>query len=401
MSNVYLEFSKIYLEPKKDLFELKESKEKVKIYPNKTHTAQRELYDLTKSKNWKPWNYMIDKRPNPELNYKLKPDVKYIERANTFKSTSHHGQRKLCLSEIQMFNKDFQDNFKGKFPDSSQKATVVYVGSAEGYHLPVLFNEYENYVDNWILYDPNYFKFDMESFNQKKVLVDRRNQYFTDETAKELKKELKKSHKGKRIYFICDIRAINSNEGIRKNMLEQRDWVLRIKPDVSFLKMRYLWSYEGDKYPESYGKYLPGKMFMQIFHGPTSTEMRLLTYRKQIEKKEFTNYSHVEMERKNFWHNIHTRVCDYSHPGKFPAIALGYCNCYDCTGESWILNDYLKCKNIPCTKDNFRDLVKKIDKFSLHTVAEYMPYTFYQKYAKDNNVKCYYIRNQCKWNIKK
>jgi hypothetical protein len=149
-------------------------------------------------------------------------------------------------------------------------------------------------------------------------------------------------------------------------MMNQKRWVEIINPDVSYLKLRYLWKENGVD-PKNYGSYLTGKVLMQAFPGPVSTEMRLLSYNKN------KNLEHSEVEYSCFTHNLITRVQNYEYPENYPADLHNNCKCYDCTFQAWVLNDHFEIKGIERTRENYIEKIKMFDKFLSYSIKEVMP----------------------------
>ena len=217
------------------------------------------------------------------------PRDKYRRRECELKSANHWGQRKLLMSEIE---------FLLQFAD--QTPNVLYVGAAPGDHSLILMKMFPHMIMH--MYDTQPFA--MRPNSQFIQFAE----YFTDAHAERYAED------GKDWLFICDIRGfrkfndkyINSaheNESvIAEDMVDQEEWAYTIKPRASLLKFRLGWD-------DKMSRYMDGKILIQIWHGLTSTEMRLLSERQPDGKMPpRRQYSNKLYEDQCYKHNIEIRV---------------------------------------------------------------------------------------------
>jgi cap2 methyltransferase len=266
----------------------------------------------------------IDGKDNTNIMRKLK----YRQReGGEVKLAMHFGQRKLLLTEI-----EFLTNC-GNLSD-----TVVYVGSAPGYHIKLLTKYFPNH--KFELYDPS--KFGIDQTNNVKI----HQLLFTDAIAQ--------NYVGKGILFISDIRTDMHKyteeweEEIIDNMNTQKKWVEIINPKMAMLKFRL-------PYNPGITKYFSGKIYFQPWVGQSSTETRLIT-----NGKEYTLYDNTDYEQILYRHNRITRNQKFDH--QYTKIeGLDYC--YDCKAEIEILIRYInlcKLKKMIKSEDKNEMILKKI-----------------------------------------
>lgn len=194
----------------------------------------------------------------------------------------HLGQIKLLYSEILFLTKCSKPNNK-----------VLYVGSAEGYHIAFLADMFpELHFDLW---DPG--KFSVEP--RKNITI--YNKFFTDDIALKYKKQ------GHNILFMSDMRTLEigkfkNEEDIHKadeiiitDMNNQMKWVQMIKPIYAYLKFRL-------PYEKPTMEYLNGTIYLQPY-SPFSTESRLLTNNYD----NLVTYDAVENDEKMAYFNTFIR----------------------------------------------------------------------------------------------
>ena len=228
----------------------------------------------------------------------------------------HWGQKKLLLSEIQ-----FLTNVCKKLNTKSLKDyAVVYVGAADGFHFPILYNLFPELI--WILYDPG--KFSKESYmHPQKQKVKIFNQFFTDETIK----HAQQNAENRKILFISDIRVTPKDEQVYVDMINQARWGTSIDADFMLLKFRLPYN-EPDTFKpinivdlklnknfinnnDLIAKdtiYLKGDVFLQLYHPQYSTELRLFVEKNTNNKYDLQNYDYIEIENKIFNYNTEIRL---------------------------------------------------------------------------------------------
>lgn len=258
----------------------------------------------------------IDKLP--KINRIMTSEMKRLKYhsniTHDLKNIIHQGQRKLLLSEIE---------FLTLYHHLAK--TVLYVGSAAGFHLPLLSNLFPEH--KFILYDPA--KFSNKLFNIPSFEI--HNELFTDDEAK------KYINWDGGLLFISDIRNGDDDADIfEKNVLDDMDsqkrWVNIIKPVMSSLKMRL--SYKPGK-----TLYFDGDLYIQAFPPISSTETRLFTNgSNEIE------YDNTLYEEQMFYFNNQTRLGWYDNP----INCIGIDNCYDCMAQTHIIFEYLSVMNKQC-----------------------------------------------------
>jgi hypothetical protein len=151
----------------------------------------------------------------------------YNKEAMDFQYKCHWGQKKLLLSEIQFLTKVCQKlNIK-----KLNNYAVVYIGSAAGYHLPILYNLFPELL--WLLYDPAPFSKEANKHsNKSKVKIF--NMFFTDDTIKHVLNNVE----NKKILFISDIRLAPEEESVMLDMINQVRWGTQLNADFMYLKFK-------------------------------------------------------------------------------------------------------------------------------------------------------------------
>lgn len=149
----------------------------------------------------------------------------YIGSKQLPRTTIHWGQMKLFLSTL---------HFLLNYCPKMKKVNILYVGSAEGYNIPILVNMFPNTF--WYLIDPR-DKYDKRLYKMKrvkKIIID----YFTNDMAHQMKNKLKKHL----LLFITDIRTVSGEmikeEDIDIDMKLQLEWYYILNPDYSQFKFR-------------------------------------------------------------------------------------------------------------------------------------------------------------------
>lgn len=288
--------------------------------------------------------------------------LKYEEQGRATKSI-HWGQRKLLISEIEFFTLYLDKSIKDPL--------CVYVGAACGSHIPILSNMFPSL--RFHLYDPN--KFTIVETDRIKIYDD----YFTDKIAK--------TYAGRNnVFFISDIRTVDSKENVKKALEEvgitkydrngkpegpydlikkaktkstemneagiwedmevQQNWVLTINPVHALLKFRLPWpqEYVDEEPVDRTVSYLKGTLFWQPWVGQNSTETRLKPVKNSKGKYEKADWSIVEYEQWCAFHNkidrgeiIYRNIfTDTVEPILFPELL----NDYDSVAEAYLLKMY-------------------------------------------------------------
>jgi len=274
----------------------------------------------------------------------------------------HWGQRKLLLSEIQFFTNIFNKI------NSYNNYIVVYIGSADGTHLPILFKLFPDL--EWLLYDPNPFNPLIKKYNKVKIF----NQFFLDTTIP----HVIKNSNNKKILFISDIRVTTKDEQVMNDMINQARWGTLLKADFMLLKFRLPYNEPNSFIPKNitdlkldktinyisnphfianHTIYLKGKIYLQLYHPQYSTELRLFV-EKTNNSYELDNYNYTDIENKIFNYNSEVRpffinVKEYDFLNIIPGFDISIENIME---YHIIFNYYKIVKNI----DNKNIIIKKL-----------------------------------------
>ena len=218
------------------------------------------------------------------------------------------GQMKLLLHEI-WFLTHFAD------PIKHANSIVIYVGAAEGTHIPFLVQMFP-WISQWHLYDPRSFTFDQPGqqgqigeWSNRVILHTGDNGKFTDQIAQEWLQQT--IQEDRYIFFITDIRdlgmtddvvpgvhlsqveqTLESNRLVDIDMRTQQQWYEILQPRIAKASLKFRLPYpisqkewedsgraeENPYEPESFYEYLYGYMFKQPFTRPGSTETRLIPH---------------------------------------------------------------------------------------------------------------------------
>ena len=237
--------------------------------------------------------------------------------------TIHHGQRKLFVQELQLFNETLKVD---------QEATVLYAGSAPGLHIPYLVKCFPKI--KFILWDPASFI----PIENSEI----HNDFFTDEVAQ--------SYAEKVDYFISDIRIGANTEGetwspsfeaqVLSDMHAQERWTRIIRPRIaSLLKNRFPYIINGE--PKKY-KYMKGRIMMQTWASKSSTETRLLSTPEDYDID--VEYDNVHYENYCAYHNLIIRqwvTFGLGLDGHTFGVR-GFDRCFDCANEYTAWSIYVK-----------------------------------------------------------
>ena len=266
---------------------------------------------LTKSKRLnyhRNVNFSTIYKTIPETIYNIPNNYTYNDDALDHQTKCHWGQKKLLLSEIQFFTR-ICETLQIK---SLEEYAVVYIGSAGGHHLPILYNLFPDLI--WLLYDPAPYSDVVMKHQNKDKSVFVYNMFFTDKTLE----HVKKNSQGRKILFISDIRVENKEENIIKDMRDQAFWGMELNAPYMLLKFRLPYE-ELDSIPKSNKQlnlnekyisnpnfitnkknnmiYLKGDVYLQIFPPPYSGELRLFVEQKD-NKYEFVEYDYLDIENR-------------------------------------------------------------------------------------------------------
>ena len=241
---------------------------------------------------------------SPSMEYQPKNNPGNLDNKNNYKS----GQRKLLVSEIQFLTK------YGHLSD-----TVIYIGSAPGYHLNILIESFKN-IKKWIFFDPYY------TIINKTENIQINRQLFDKETANK--------YKSLNALLICDIRSYNksikqpidlSDKTIIKDMQLQKEIVQNGNFIMCSLKFRLPWNLGTSTY------YFDGELYTQSWTGEYSPELRLFT-----DGKTYKYYNHKKIDNQMYYYNKITRLLSFEILKKYEK------NDYDQMNEYKIIYDYMK-----------------------------------------------------------
>lgn len=292
----------------------------------------------------------------PRLVKDIPDKFNYNEDARDFQTRCHWGQKKLLLTEIQFLTQVC------KKVKSLSEYTIVYIGSADGRHFPIVYNMFPGLV--WLLYDPNKFSKGVMNHPDINKSIFVYNMFFTDETISHVK-----SHsKSRKILFISDIRVMPSEEAVMVDMINQAKWSMALGADFMMFKFRLPYTTkENPVIPKTIKDlridsklvanpniiaqkdemlYLKGDMFLQVYPPIHSTEVRLHVEKSRDGKYELATYNYKDIEEKMFYYNTYMRGVNDVDDAKNNIYDLEYIPGYDtsleCLMEYNIINDYLR-----------------------------------------------------------
>lgn len=308
----------------------------------------------------------------------IKNKLHYVDGVRIFRTSTHIGQRKLFLSELQFLT--------GTTQSGQQSMICVYAGAAPSNHTGYLSSLFPNV--KFILVDPNPF----DVFEAKPIVLQSSNDPPVDDLrAKEL---IQKALDGRdRIYIINDLFTINiaraiaelipevyfisdirTNVGVGEdkpdvtdilwNLSQQYNWMKIMNPKMSMLKFRHPFYQEdpaifarkvneqpykadfdmskefGLDFAENYKTkklvYWDGTINIQAFPGPSSTETRLITDAKSLRDWG----THYDYEDRLFYYNNIER-CYGHHVNDNADPKLGFDHCNDCALENLLWKNYI------------------------------------------------------------
>lgn len=293
-----------------------------------------DLEDVELYKEFKqPENYYLDEKSH-----------KSEYNSSCILSNVHWGQLKLFCSELFMFT-----NFLKK----DRQYDIVYIGAAPGNHLVLLADLFPKLIFH--LYDSENFDKRLEKVKNVKIY-----QKYFDSNDVEL-------WKGKDIVLISDIRTLTYNpsdndddgrvineKNVWKDMTMQQSWIEVLKPIVSLIKFRLPFAYDFIMKEGKTRNYLNGKVCLQVYNKPTSSETRLLV--TEIEHKD---WDLKDYEEKLYYHNCVTRNKNrYFNPidgsKNFIYGKRGLFNDFDSTYFSVIVLEYMKKYMVVFTYNDFK-----------------------------------------------
>ena len=271
----------------------------------------KEFYDLSVQNL--PF-FRIEKDNMPKLPYREL-------NLNNLRSTRHIGQRKLLLSEIEFITLMYQ---KYKL-NNKKKVILLYVGSAPGYHIPILVKLFPNLY--FYLYDPE--PFTIKDNTHIKII----NNFFMN---KDIEKFYKKALK-KPLLFVSDIRDPfydkEKTDQLQNDMRLQQDWAIGIKPLGAMFKFRLLFN-------NDFTNYLFGESYLPVWGPLETTETRLICNKDNTENwTKYKLYSNKDHEQRMFYFNNCYRMNLFNHN---VFNVPGICHCFDCTSEVVIMSLYMK-----------------------------------------------------------
>jgi hypothetical protein len=319
----------------------------------------------------------------------IKEELPYKSNSKIKKFSSHIGQRKLLMNEIQ---------FLTKIKSSKKQQYCVYAGSAPGhktYYLSTLFPDIK-----FILVDPNEFNlminiktshrsqkhkdivhmssgyptksntmsFTIDGIRDSNYRIFILEEYMTNELAKKFK-ELNP-------YFISDIRSnlfnldYPTDFDLYFNSAMMFNWICTMRPRLAMLKIRMPYETDGkdetvkkkiedikkEKYIQeefkiaekngidflsdyTLGKFRYSKsdIYIQPWQPQSSEELRM--YIKKNNILDIIEYSISQIENKMFYYNSIDRMWVH-HKNPNASKQLNFCHCNDCSLENKIWKDY-------------------------------------------------------------
>jgi hypothetical protein len=272
------------------------------------------------------------------------PAKPYETRRNEFKRALHWGQLKLMLTEIEFLTLVMKEYDESK---DTRPIYFVYAGAAPGDHTPYLHKLFNNV--HFELYDPNPFS---KLLSKKHDMISTHVQFFTDDTA-----EYWKDQKDKYVVFCSDIRTEPAtDENVVENMKMQLKWWKIMQPQLSMFKFRLPWG-------EGFTEYPQGKIYIQPYPGPTSTETRLIVKAGA----DIIKYDNKKYESQLFHHNTVMRYVLYDCVlGELDLEHDHLDNCYDCVSFINIVEEYLRYMKQDINKETIYHLVQEIQNNITH-----------------------------------
>lgn len=259
----------------------------------------------------------------------MAPYAPFVHSCKT-RSRFYHGQRKLLMAEIEFLTLCMTEK---KLLGITQPTLVLYVGAAQGIHIPYLANMFLDV--SFILVDAQPFTLSWDAPSNISIM----NFYFDDEKAR---KFVELYGNTRDILFLSDIRSNTSpvesqefQEDTQLDMRAQERWHHLIQPRKSMLKFRLLYSQNSDD-SHATTSYLAGDLMLPIWGPLSTTECRLVVDRDARD----TCYNNQKYEYQMFYHNTVTRYAHVDFP--IPSILLDkiYHHNYDDAAEIHVLMQY-------------------------------------------------------------
>ena len=287
-------------------------------------------------------NNLIQNNKEIQYRYQFTQKLKFsrhltknkIDKKKIYIFNCHDGQRKLLFSEI-----EFYSLLQQKYDLNT--LLVVYVGSADGTHEPIIFNLFPE-LDFYFV-DPNPFHLKHKYYYEKnynKLII---KEFYNNNSYLDIIKIAK--DRNKKIVFISDIRTEfngskrNNNiieEDVINNMKQQEKWCIQLNPIAFMLKFRLPW-----KYNKKMFSYLDGKIYTQIYTLKSSTETRLinLDFRNKIKKYNIQDY-----ENKCYYFNniFRKNTFTYQKSNLLEKYIAGFDKSFACVTMYYIIDKYLK-----------------------------------------------------------
>lgn len=239
------------------------------------------------------------------------PTARYDPKKKRVWATTHWGQMKLLLSEIEFLTPYYGKEFH-----------VIYAGASPGVHIPVLARMFPTM--KFILVDPQPSMMTYRQCPNTEVVEAR--------MTNELAREFASRDWGGRLLFISDVRTGENGssetdeeqqERIHRDMMAQKEWVEILQPKLSVLKFRLPWA-------KGCTEYLNGKIHQPVYGKQLTHETRLFVPRgaKTIE------YDHGMYEGQMAFFNQVIRHSLYYFAGRSM--------CFDCTSFRRIVGEYMR-----------------------------------------------------------
>lgn len=211
------------------------------------------------------------------------------------------GQMKLFTVEVRFLTETIKiHELKNEY-----KFNLLYIGSAEGFHIPKLIELYRDIDIVWYFYDKNRhceMLIDLSKKYPEKIKIF--HQLFLDNDI-EIFKTLS-SIENRKLIFISDIRSVDEGEvnpntnNLRFDYEIQNSILNQLSPDYSLIKYRMPFPDDWDK---TYEINKPiGEEYLQPFLPPSSAEFRIAIGRNIMYEK-ITLEQLVEYEQKMSYYN--------------------------------------------------------------------------------------------------
>lgn len=277
------------------------------------------------------------------------PRIPYFDLKLTDRNmvTCHNGQRKLLFTEIEFLSIVAKEH---KLSD----CLVLYIGAAEGYHIPILHRMFPDV--KFLLIDPRDFYAKLYEQPDVYTII---NEFYTDD----ITDRVLKIANGRKILFISDIRVETTEENILNDIFNQQKWLILLDAEYYMLKFRLPYiddkgAYLNKEFDSSMVKnkivtikkkkkedeieLLNGDIYIQLYPPSRSSETRLIG-KKKNNKFEITTYSISDYDEKlNYYNNFIRNSPNYfKESEKVKYHLLGYDDGYDSVGEYYIMYHYI------------------------------------------------------------